>query len=248
MTHVSTKPRSPVAPPRANQWALAKSPVDVQSDKNGQFVVVRPGDTASTIAESLRKRGMPIPADLEAYYRKKTEGWTPATGGKHEFNLQVGTKFYLPERRDGQGQTYDSWLRSNRSPAPKEPISEPPTTAQTPSGATPAASAMPTIAPEFTGLVEGDAPISLSSLQKALSDGLAALPAATNREAVAASVDDYLSKHHQQLNSGSKASKDLYAAQLSWVVHAWAKDPAVLDDRGALWSSATEAAKLAVPG
>lgn len=224
-------------------WVLNRERVVVQSDQNGQYFIVRQGDTASTIALSLKNQGHAIPSELEAHYVPKPSGWRTGDVGRHEGNLRVGEKFYLPRVGEAKGQTYDAWLNPLRLPEMEAstPVA-PPAVPVIPEAPSVNAVDLQSVAPKFAALVEGTAPTSVSFLQKTLADELAALPAGTDRAAVAAQVDQYVSAHRGQLNkTGSDKANERYGAQLSYVANAWAKDPAVLNDRDALWVNGTKA-------
>ncbi len=243
---------TPVGNTRTNptHWVRHPEP-QIGEDPKGQYIIVQPGNTPGDIALFLDKRGLKIPPGLQPYYFSQNDPSRPDPK-KHQGNLPVGSKFYLPKAdADAQvGAPLPKWLSKHATARPppqlESPQPVPDSFAQGVGPTPPVAVGVDAQMPTLKKLVEGADDVPLGALQKALADDLAKLPAGVDREAVAAKVDEYLHAHHANMTSLGESQRTFYEKQLSMVAHLWAKDPSVLNDRNALWEQATAATNAAL--
>ncbi len=102
------------ASPSQNPGHTLNKNVKLGEDEKGQYVVVLPGNTPSTISQHLESQGLPVPRELEAHYFSKDDAGRPDTT-KHEKNLKPGTKYYLPVDQK-ESAPYSGWLKTNHAP------------------------------------------------------------------------------------------------------------------------------------
>ena len=233
--------KTPAVPTQAN-WQRNPKP-EIGEDAIGKFVMIQPGNTAGDIALLLERNGQKIPPDLAPYYFSKNDSTRPDPK-KHEGNLPVGKKFYLPTEADSAvGAPLPGWLSKaaiKRAPPQLEaPQSTPGEAAEAraPAAAAAAGSAgAAQVGPGLQARIQNEAPgqaRNVGSLQSGLIEDLSKLPLGLNdaqRETLATQFVNGLEKNPSISDSAKK--------QLTFVAKAWAQNPANLDNqhRGDLWT------------